>query len=1306
MPMPTKFHQLLRSIGKTCEAQSPTEAEVEKIFQEKGFFVELGYEGFGKDLLAQRGKSRKRFDVALTGFGGRVHAAIEFKKPAAGSLDSFVDELYEKYVKPELAIFGVLTNGVEILIFARANGQFSDQLKGGCKLSEITEGDALKIQKWLTKQKVNLDSLESVLERLRYHRQNVLLISDPDSEAARIFFQVFQLRPESAFGRLTTALKELLPKTVDASRFTSGSYDFWRKTYARELKYENIPDSWRPFLVSGATAEIAQFSFALETAYTIISRLMLAKAAGDKGFPGVRFIPRIQESLQELEVRGRLAPEKHRIIVERCFKRASEVLFSTIFQQDIFDWWEECPEAESRALFYALGEAILTVTQFDFLDLSGDLMGELYQHYFDRDTRKALGEFYTPEEVIKFILDECGYTGQRGDRLLDPACGSGSFVAAALRRYLHAQRGVEPKKILLDLTDGLRIIGFDINPFAVLMAQLNYAALILQVYSEAINDDRDFRIVRLPVFRTDSLRIEEREEEGGKSANGTPNFKFQEKTLDISIYLPIKGEKKNFHRVFVSVPRYQDARDGGLVGNLEDYVAALARLFQAVRDHRFTLESLLRARFGDRAEKLYAYLLPAKEKLEATVAELKGKYDDGRFLKTIEDLVLAVSLKHDLQYDFVVGNPPYVRIQKIPEHVKEYWAGKYEWTEHNYDLYVPFLERAVRSPDREGWLGKGGRLGFILSDRFLNVNYAQKLREEIPEKLRLELLFDFRDTRVFVDAMNYPAILIATRHDDGRKGNLQAARVFTSDTTFDNIQAEFRTLRKRLASDTVVRGNAVEVFTFPRNCLHGPGWWTMPVDEREVFEKLQKTAGRALVELTATASGGFAGYQTSADKHLVFDELEDRGDTLRVRVRHKKEDCGCENKPPEIEKAALRPFLFGRDVDRWSIGWKRSWVMFPYDRYPKKRTLDGEVIEEWNLIPSKANIGEFQFLDPDSIELFDHRFPKAWKYLLKHEAKLRARESNRFAENKPEGLLWYGATYPRGLEYYFRPKLVLQVLSRRPSVTIDLNGRYVFTAGGTAGVYGIALNENTKEDLLSVAATLNSRVTDFCVKEVSSVFGGRYYSYGDQFIANIVIPIKSKIFKSLAPISSNILDSVERETKLHRKVSTFPESFIGDLTRYELDSVGKLCRTEPTSAQISLDLDAISVQSTLYGFEVKFGSQHSFEFEYREHAECLAEAFKTRDRKTLPLNEVLAWRLPVKPEGSKKLLELLHQSRDEWKRAGEKIQADEDQLNDAVYKLYGVTSDERKVIEDFLDRYSSHPVGSVAPDEEGLESDA
>src|SRR3990172_6740985 len=103
--MSTKFQGILRNIGKACEGKSLTEAEVEKIFQEHGFFLELGYEGFGKDLLAQRGRARKRFDVALLGFGGRVRTIIEFKQPNAGPLESFQQELFDKYVRPHLAQF-------------------------------------------------------------------------------------------------------------------------------------------------------------------------------------------------------------------------------------------------------------------------------------------------------------------------------------------------------------------------------------------------------------------------------------------------------------------------------------------------------------------------------------------------------------------------------------------------------------------------------------------------------------------------------------------------------------------------------------------------------------------------------------------------------------------------------------------------------------------------------------------------------------------------------------------------------------------------------------------------------------------------------------------------------------------------------------------------------------------------------------------------------------------------------------------------------------------------------------------------
>jgi hypothetical protein len=96
----------------------------------------------------------------------------------------------------------------------------------------------------------------------------------------------------------------------------------------------------------------------------------------------------------------------------------------------------------------------------------------------------------------------------------------------------------------------------------------------------------------------------------------------------------------------------------------------------------------------------------------------------------------------------------------------------------------------------------------------------------------------------------------------------------------------------------------------------------------------------------------------------------------------------------------------------------------------------------------------------------------------------------------------------------------------------------------------------------------------------------------------------------------------------------------------------------------------------------------------------LAAALRNRHRKTLPLAEVLNWRLPVKPEGCKKLLTLLSQSRQHLRKLEDQIASEEDALNDSVYALYGIQSREQKVIEDFLGRYSSHAAAPVSEEEE------
>jgi hypothetical protein len=572
----------------------------------------------------------------------------------------------------------------------------------------------------------------------------------------------------------------------------------------------------------------------------------------------------------------------------------------------------------------------------------------------------------------------------------------------------------------------------------------------------------------------------------------------------------------------------------------------------------------------------------------------------------------------------------------------------------------------------------------------------------LPKALRVDLLFDFRDTRVFEGALNYPAILIAERNSKTKEGELLGARVFTSEAEFRDLVTEFTALRKEIKSAPVARSSSMEAFPFPRTRLAGKGWWLMPPDEYTLFDKLSKTPGSQLISLSASQSGAFQGYATGADSILAFDEIEDSGDHLKLRVRH--EDDGCEKKPIEIEKGALRPFLFGKDVGRWAIDWKRTWVMFPYDRYLRKRTLNGDEIEEWNLIPCKANIDKFEFADPDSIEPIEQRFPKAWKYLCKHEGELRKREDGRYEDNKPDGHVWYGGARAQNLDYYFRPKLVLQLLSRRNSFTFDKEGKFVFQAGGKGGgVYGFAPGEQVA-DLGALLAFLNSQVADFLIKQTSSVYGGRFYSYADQFLRDLpvaerILDTKHGAGRRLSQISESLTSVASRRNQLRDKLDLFPTSFKHELARYELDPIAKLARENPQSAQISIELGSVAVGKTLYGFEVRYDSQRPFEFEHREHAQCLAQALRARGRRTFPLKEVLSWRLPVKPEGCKKLLELQKQTRRELTQLRGGIASSEEELNDLVYSLYGVTADERQVIEGFLERYSSRSAAEMSENE-------
>ena len=111
--------------------------------------------------------------------------------------------------------------------------------------------------------------------------------------------------------------------------------------------------------------------------------------------------------------------------------------------------------------------------------------------------------------------------------------------------------------------------------------------------------------------------------------------------------------------------------------------------------------------------------------------------------------------------DAIVGNPPYIRIQMMKEWAPlevEYYKRAYAAAgKGNYDIYVVFVERALRL------LNPRGRLGFILPHKFFNAQYGEPLRKLLAGGRHLAEIVHFGDQQVFHNATTYTCLLFLDR---------------------------------------------------------------------------------------------------------------------------------------------------------------------------------------------------------------------------------------------------------------------------------------------------------------------------------------------------------------------------------------------------------------------------------------------------------------------------------------------------------------------------------------------------------------
>lgn len=113
-------------------------------------------------------------------------------------------------------------------------------------------------------------------------------------------------------------------------------------------------------------------------------------------------------------------------------------------------------------------------------------------------------------------------------------------------------------------------------------------------------------------------------------------------------------------------------------------------------------------------------------------------------------------------FDVVMGNPPYVRQEMIPDALLTMYRSRYTTIYDRADLYIPFIERSLRL------LATKGVLGFICADRWMKNRYGGPLRALVAEKFHLKIHVDMTDTPAFhSDVIAYPAITVISREKPG-----------------------------------------------------------------------------------------------------------------------------------------------------------------------------------------------------------------------------------------------------------------------------------------------------------------------------------------------------------------------------------------------------------------------------------------------------------------------------------------------------------------------------------------------------------
>jgi hypothetical protein len=705
-------------------------------------------------------------------------------------------------------------------------------------------------------------------------------------------------------------------------------------------------------------------------------------------------------------------------------------------------------KAKVRGLIEILSRYKFTIEENTPLEeeiaLDPELLGKVFENLlasYNEDTRttarKALGAFYTPREIVTYMVDEAlkSYLATQVPRckgaledlfsnkatlkevkpdirdaliaaigrvkILDPACGSGAFPMGALHRLVDLLQKLDPnneswkRDRLAEARRYRQLIeeaGAATEEVAACDARIVDIEKSFDTRFHALDFARKLYLIENSIYGVDiqpiatqiaklrffiSLVVDQKVDSKAPNlgVRPLPNLETRLVAADTLIPLP-KPEERQGNLFDDATPEQYREHD-----RLKQELTRVRHAHFGARDPRQKRQ--LRLEDASIRDQLRALLqtvgLPAKA---ARAMADWDPYDQNNFApffdsewmfgRTQADAALpANDRKSETGFDIVIGNPPYVRQEKI-KHLKPLLQPNYPNTFcGTADLYVYFYDRALQL------LRPGGVISYITSNSFLNSGFGDKLRAHLAETTTLQVLIDFSEARVFT-AITEPCIFIA------RKGRPQGS--------------SFRALRWNAEKrpDDVHQEFAANAFSIPQDSIGATPWQIEVPCIRQMLAELVNVG---------TPLGEFVG-------NRFYYGLKTGLNDAFIVTQPKRDEIASDKRSARY----LKPFLRGKDLRRWKTEFDGQWLI---------------------VIPSSENTAHPWSGQPlaEAEKTFRRELPAIYDHFLPLRDDLIARGDKGHYYWELRSCAYYSE--------FAKPKLIYQEINRTDSFAYDNTGLYM-----------------------------------------------------------------------------------------------------------------------------------------------------------------------------------------------------------------------------------------------------------------------